>query len=164
MASISLVSSCCSWFSSGWLSLFTEHHVGPGGTRIPSIIIKYGENSYYIENSIPDYWKLTANLIVNDIDKPYIVVVFASWHLMETGSDSILRYVLILPILFWPWLVCSLIFTWHLLKKWIITMFRKRLKENYVNKNYSISQKVVNGQNSDMRKTPVQNLGMIISG
>ena len=64
--------------SSGWLSLFTEHHVGPGGTRILSIIVKYGKNSYYIENSISDYWKLTANLIVNDIDKPYIVVVFAS--------------------------------------------------------------------------------------
>ena len=28
---------------SGWHSLFTEHHVGPVGTHIPSIVIKYGK-------------------------------------------------------------------------------------------------------------------------
>ena len=63
---------------SGWHSLFTEHHVGPVGTHIPSIVIKYGKKSYYIENSISEYWKLKGNLIVNNFDKPYVAVVFAS--------------------------------------------------------------------------------------
>ena len=53
MASIGLVSSCCLWFylvGTSSLSLFPEHHVGPGGkelTRIQPIIIKLEENLYY---------------------------------------------------------------------------------------------------------------------
>ena len=46
--------------------------------------------------SISEYWKLDENLIVNDFDKPYIVLVFASLHLMDTTSGSILRSISIL--------------------------------------------------------------------
>ena len=43
--------------------------------------------------NILEYWKLGENLIVNDFDKPYIVLVLASWHLMDTASGLILgRY------------------------------------------------------------------------
>ena len=32
--------------------------------------------------------KTNRNLIVNDFDKPYIAIVFASWHLqVNTGGD-----------------------------------------------------------------------------
>ena len=35
--------------------------------------------------------KTNKNLIVNDFDKPYIAIVFASWHLqVNTGSDIFL--------------------------------------------------------------------------
>ena len=35
--------------------------------------------------------KANRNLIVNVFDKPYIAIVFASWHLqVNTGSDLIL--------------------------------------------------------------------------
>ena len=54
-------SSCIMLFMvfSGWYYIFTGHHVGPEGTHIPSYtIIKYGENSYYIENSISEHCKV----------------------------------------------------------------------------------------------------------
>ena len=47
--------------------------------------------------NILKYWTLNENLIVNDFDRPYIVIVFASSHLlMDTASDSLLRSISIL--------------------------------------------------------------------
>ena len=31
-----------------------------------------------LQNDILEYWKLNENLIINDFEKPYIVIVFAS--------------------------------------------------------------------------------------
>ena len=58
------------------------------------------------------------NLILNDFDKSYIMIVYASWYLlMDTASDSLQFFL----VLFCDWFgggggqVCSL-FVWHPLK------------------------------------------------
>ena len=57
---------------SGWHSLFKEHHASPVGNKLTHI-----------------QSKLNENLIVNDFDKPCIVIVIAS-------NDTFLRSILIL--------------------------------------------------------------------
>ena len=63
-------------------------------------------------SSISEYGFLNGYLIVNDFDKPYIAIEFASWHfVMDTISNSLLSH-----------LVLSLIhvlkfFTWNPFKR-----------------------------------------------
>ena len=44
-----------------------------------------------LQNEYFKILKTNRNLFVNDFDKPYIAIVFASWHLqVNTGSDLLL--------------------------------------------------------------------------
>ena len=57
--------------------------------------------------NISEYWKLNENLIVNDFDISYIVIVFASRHLlMDTTRDSLVRDQFF-PIFFCHWLAAG---------------------------------------------------------
>ena len=52
--------------------------------------------------NISECWKLNKNLILNDFDKSYIMIVFASWHLlMDAASDSLQFFL----VLFCDWFV-----------------------------------------------------------
>ena len=63
--------------------------------------------------NISEYCKLDENLIINNFDQPYIVIVFSSLHLlMDTASDSRLRSISILSHL-----VLSLIGDWQSFEK-----------------------------------------------
>ena len=68
--------------SSGMHSLFIKHHVGPVGNKLTHIqsTLNNRRTELMLKN-ILKYWKLNENFIVNvqnDLDKPYVVTVFAS--------------------------------------------------------------------------------------
>ena len=74
MASVGLVLSCCLWFHLvGILSSLNIRPVPVGNklNHIQSTIMEMLGN-------ISKYCKLNENMILNDFDEPYIVIVFAS--------------------------------------------------------------------------------------
>ena len=77
----------------GWHSpLFIEHYVGPVGnnnTHIPVNHDRIKRKFVMLQNEYFRKLKTNRNLIVNYFDKPYIAIIFASWHLqVNTGRDS----------------------------------------------------------------------------
>ena len=88
---------------------------------------------------ISDYRKLNENLIVNDLENSYIVIVFASLHRLTDTASFLGRYQFF-SILFCHWLVVAVIvFTFYLASFEKISSndvektVYKISKENYVN-------------------------------
>ena len=77
--------------------------------------------------------KTNRNLIMIDFDKPYIAIVFASWHIqVNTGSDLLLGP---LPFNFFLKLVFPFFFTfilWENISLGYQKMFTKRKISNWV--------------------------------
>ena len=64
--------------SSGQYSLFIQHRAGAIGNKLNHIQSTIEKREKINLQHISKIWKLHKNLIVNDFDKPYVVVVFAS--------------------------------------------------------------------------------------
>ena len=79
----------------GWHRLFIKYYVGPVGNNhthtYPVNHHKIRRKFVILQNEYFRKLKTNRNLIVNDFDKPYIAIVFASWHLqVNTRRDLFL--------------------------------------------------------------------------